>query len=200
MKIAATAAVLFAAIAAASAQTPATGPAPALVDPSTQVKGEPFTQKLNIGEKTPLSPAMQSVLALVVLYYAISTAEYVIAAKKEWTSVEETAGEKWLTNLINSTKSTLKTIPMICILIVFARLRAKVDLEGTNPPDYARKAFFSTVGFIYILAFSKTVFSCNVGWATMLRQIIEALCRLGLYTSIIVIFYSIFNLSKTPTE
>merc|ERR1711968_55731 len=101
--------------------------------------------------------------------------------------------EIMMRQMAESVKSTMLLIPMLTILIVFARLRAKVDLEGTNPPDYARKAFFSTVGFIYVLAFSKTVFSCNVGWATMLRQIIEALCRLGLYTSIIVIFYSIFN-------
>ena len=49
-------------------------------------------------------------------------------------------------------------VPMLAILIVFARLRAKVDLEGTNPPDYARKAFYGATALIYIMAFQKIVF------------------------------------------
>lgn len=197
-------------------------------DPSTQVKGQPVRQKLNIGEKPDLSPAMKVVLSLVVLYYAISTLEYVIAAKKEWKgmlsaksdeqSSSSNAGapitaegkseaakkvdemEKWLGEVITNAGKAMNAIPMVAILIVFARLRAKVDLEGTNPPDYARKAFYGVAVFLYAIALVNTVFSCAGSTVKMFRQIIEALSRLGLYTCIVVIFYSIFNLAKTPAE
>jgi hypothetical protein len=39
-------------------------PAPAMVDPTTQVAGKPIKYQLDVGESTPLSPAMQAVLCL----------------------------------------------------------------------------------------------------------------------------------------
>ena len=51
-------------------------------------------------------------------------------------------------------------IPMLAILIVFAHLRVKVDLEGTNPPDCPHKAFYGAVSVIYIQVFIETMFMC----------------------------------------
>ena len=58
--------------------------------------------------------------------------------------------QKQLDNIrdfLQTTELVTKQIPMLAILIVFARLRAKVDLEGTDPPQYAQNAFI-TIGIL----------------------------------------------------
>lgn len=204
----------------------APGPAAPTVDPATQTAGLPVKQKLNIGEKTPLSPAMQAVLCLVVLYYSAMLITFVVGLKKELASIpfaNETDEEKKLREaqdtpnemqkqlnrlqlIVDDAKGTIDLIPMVSILIVFARMRAKVDLEGTNPPDYARKAFFGIVGVMYTQAFFGLIFNIlqNVmGDSTMLTKFkaaMKLLLTFGLYTCIVVIFHSIFTLTKTASE
>ena len=191
--------------------------------------GLPVKQKLNIGEKTSLSPAMQATLCLVALYYGVILIQFIIGIKGELAMItkneEKTDGAKPVTNdgekkeddamqkqmdninkILDDTKETTALIPMIAILIVFARLRAKVDLEGTNPPDYARKAFFGIVGVMYTQAFFGLIFNIlqNVmGDSTMLtkfKSAMKLLLTFGLYTCIVVIFHSIFTLTKTASE
>ena len=138
---------------------------------------------LDVGESTPLSPAMQAVLCLVAIYYACYMLTFIAGLRKslaaqaklamgssdsestddtektkdgEAVAAEQSMAEKteaFMTQIADESQATMDMVPMLAILIVFARLRAKVDLEGTNPPDYARKAFYGATAIIYIMAF-----------------------------------------------
>jgi hypothetical protein len=207
------------------------------VDPKTQLAGQPVRQKLNIGESTPLSPAMQSCLALVAVYYAMYLIGWLAGLRADLAAVikgqalpssgggggpsrrildddddDERAGkasnlelmEIMMRQMADQARSTMLLIPMLTILIVFARLRAKVDLEGTNPPEYARKAFYGATAIIYVQAFQSFCFSmfknCAPGGAyglTICQNLLGFLCTVGVYACIIVIFLSILNLTKT---
>jgi len=207
----------------------ASGPAGPTVDPSTQTMGLPVKQKLNIGEKTSLSPAMQATLCLVALYYGVILIQFIIGIKGELAMItkneEKTDGAKPVTNdgekkeddamqkqmdninkILDDTKETTALIPMIAILIVFARLRAKVDLEGTNPTATCRSAFFGTVGVIYTQAFFGFIFGCIQSamgaskMLTMFKAAMKFALLLGLYICIGIIFSSIMTMTKTASE
>ena len=63
--------------------------------------------------------------------------------------------QKQLDNIrdfLQSTDLVTKQIPMLSVLIVFARLRAKVDLEGTDPMPYAQNAFLAIGSLVAIQA------------------------------------------------
>jgi len=207
----------------------ASGPAGPTVDPSTQTMGLPVKQKLNIGEKTSLSPAMQATLCLVALYYGVILIQFIIGIKGELAMItkneEKTDGAKPVTNdgekkeddamqkqmdninkILDDTKETTALIPMIAILIVFARLRAKVDLEGTNPTATCRSAFFGTVGVIYTQAFFGFIFGCIQSamgaskMLTMFKAAMKFALLAGLYICIGIIFSSIMTMTKTASE
>jgi hypothetical protein len=207
----------------------ASGPAGPTVDPSTQTMGLPVKQKLNIGEKTSLSPAMQATLCLVALYYGVILIQFIIGIKGELAMItkneEKTDGTKPVTKageakaddemqkqmdninkILDDTKETTALIPMIAILIVFARLRAKVDLEGTNPTATCRSAFFGTVGIIYTQAFFGFIFGCIQSamgaskMLTMFKAFMKFALLCGLYVCIGIIFSSIMTMTKTASE
>ena len=191
--------------------------------------GLPVKQKLNIGEKTSLSPAMQATLCLVALYYGVILIQFIIGIKGELAMItkneEKTDGAKPVTNdgekkeddamqkqmdninkILDDTKETTALIPMIAILIVFARLRAKVDLEGTNPTATCRSAFFGTVGVIYTQAFFGFIFGCIQSamgaskMLTMFKAAMKFALLAGLYICIGIIFSSIMTMTKTASE
>ena len=121
---------------------------------------------------------------------------------------KDTAAEavKAMNNIIKEAEDVTINIPMIAILIVFARLRAKVDLEGTNPTAVCRQAFFGVVGVIYTQAFFMFIYGClksNMGESTALvyfNAIMKFLLQAALYTCIGVIFSSIMTMTKTASE
>ena len=198
--------------------------------------GLPFKQKLNIGEKTPLSPAMQSVLCLVALYYAVILITFILDMKKELANITSdepkteatppvtatssstvalvekdpvgtaAKAEKQLRQILADADATCKLIPMVAILIVFARLRAKVDLEGTNPSDTCRKSFFAIVGIMYTQAFFAAIFGCiqscmgENGMLTKFKNLMKFLLTLSLYICIVIIFQAIISQVKTAAE
>lgn len=211
----------------------ASGPAGPTVDPSTQTMGLPVKQKLNIGEKTSLSPAMQATLCLVALYYGVILVIFIIDMKKELTEMfnldkkdedkeegkpvsealnpkpEVNEMEKQMANIrriCEDAKKVTANIPMVAILIVFARLRAKVDLEGTNPTATCRSAFFAVVGVIYTQAFFGTIFGCIQSFAgestfiIIVKNVVNFLLLAGLYVCIGIIFSSIMTMTKTASE
>ena len=130
---------------------------------------------------------MKACLSLVALYYAMFLLAFfaglrkslAAAAKGQALTNEAEAGdntsettegaaekqsmaqktEAFMTKVADESRETMIIVPMLTVLIVFARLRAKVDLEGTNPPDYARKAFFGATAIIYVQAFQSFVIS-----------------------------------------
>ena len=46
----------------------------------------------------------------------------------------------------------MEGIPMLAILITFARLRARVDLEGTTPQEWVQIVFLVAVAILYMQA------------------------------------------------
>merc|ERR1712072_1169161 len=106
--------------------------------------------------------------------------------------------ETMMRQMADQAKSTMLLIPMLSILIVFARLRAKVDLEGTNPPEYARNAFYGATAMIYVQAlqsfFISMIKSCAPSSAyglTICQNILGFLCTVIIYACIVTIFFSI---------
>jgi hypothetical protein len=176
--------------------------------------GLPVKQKLNIGEKTSLSPAMQATLCLVALYYGVILVIFIIDMKKELTEMfnldkKVNEMEKQMANIrriCEDAKKVTANIPMVAILIVFARLRAKVDLEGTNPTATCRSAFFAVVGVIYTQAFFGTIFGCIQSFAgestfiIIVKNVVNFLLLAGLYVCIGIIFSSIMTMTKTASE
>ena len=125
-------------------------------------KGQPVLQRIAVGEAPKLSAAMQSVLIMVVVFFIVEVGSYAFKVQGEITKLTNlatgrgTEGEdkgmldgvvkvpaaiqKQLDNIrdfLQTTELVTKQIPMLAILIVFARLRAKVDLEGNAPASHA---------------------------------------------------------------
>ena len=207
---------------------------PPTVDPKSQTAGLPMTQRLNIGESTPLSPAMKCCLALVAVYYSMYLIGWLAGLRADLAAVvkgqaatggggprrllEDDDGqahkispveqmESMMRQMADQAKNTMMLIPMLAILIVFARLRAKVDLEGTNPPEYARNAFYGATAIIYVQALQSFCFSmiknCAPGSAyglTICQNLLGFVCTVVIYACIITIFFSILSLTKTAPE
>ena len=173
---------------------------------------------------------MQAVLCLVALYYSIQLVAFIITIKKQLREVQNTgeteetkklreaedaknpdpiqAQLNKLQKIVDDAKATCDLIPMVSILIVFARLRAKVDLEGTNPPEHVRKCFFGIVGIMYTQAFFVMIFSIigsmvgpeMIKGLTQFKALLQFLLMLALYTCIVVIFMGICTQVKTASE
>ena len=132
----------------------------------------------------------------------------VTAGKKKEKDPVGTAAkaEKQLRQILADADATCKLIPMVAILIVFARLRAKVDLEGTNPSDTCRKSFFAIVGIMYTQAFFAAIFGCiqsfmgENGMLTKFKNLMKFLLTLSLYICIVIIFQAIISQVKTAAE
>ena len=100
----------------------------------------------------------------------------------------------------------MEGIPMLAILITFARLRARVDLEGTTPQEWAQIVFIVAVVILYLQAV--VAVCCSPGKdqkdqkkakglqkAVGLIKIILTVC---LMLCVVGIFVSIYTLTKKP--
>ena len=170
---------------------------------------------------------MQACLSLVAVYYAMYLVGWLAGFRSDLAAVmkgEKTEmdqgevskdgasdpiakAEEMMRQMNKSAEKTMLLIPMLTILIVFARLRAKVDLEGTNPPDYARKAFFGATAIIYVQAFQSFVISIlkncmpdSAKGLVIFQNVLTFFCTIGIYGCIVAIFYSICTLTKTASE
>ena len=88
------------------------------------IKGTPTLQHINIGERTPLSPAMFTVLVMVLLYYSLSVLVlYYNSKEKEITE----AGRLRRGQAITSQGIIL----MLAFLVMLVRIRLRVDYEAS---------------------------------------------------------------------
>ena len=103
-------------------------------------------------------------------------------------------------------RGVMEGIPMLAILITFARLRARVDLEGTTPQEWAQIVFIVAVVILYLQAV--VAVCCSPGKdqkdqkkakglqkAVGLIKIILTVC---LMLCVVGIFVSIYTLTKKP--
>ena len=196
--------VLFAATFAANAQ-----------------KGSPVLQNLNVGDQPPLSSAMKSVLIMVVVFFIVEVGSYSFKVQGEITKMKnaimkseegENKGmldgvvkmpaeiQKQLDDIrdfLQTTELVTKQIPMLAILIVFARLRAKVDLEGTDPAQYAQNAFITIGVLIAIQAGALFLDTCDNATLKMFNIVVQGLCKLSIMVCVVIVIESIFSLKKT---
>ena len=183
-------------------------------------KGQPVLQKLDVGNSPPLSAAMKSVLIMVVVFFIVEVGSYAFKVQGEITkmknAVMKSDGEdkgmldgvvkmpaeiqKQLDNIrdfLQTTDMVTKQIPMLSILIVFARLRAKVDLEGTDPAAYAQNAFITIGVLIAIQAGSLFLDTCDNATLKVVNIVVQGLCKLSIMVCVVIIIESIFSLKKT---
>ena len=183
-------------------------------------KGKPVLQNLDVGGSPPLSAAMRSVLIMVVVFFIVEVGSYAFKVQGEITkmknAVMKSDGEdkgmldgvvkmpaeiqKQLDNIrdfLQTTDMVTKQIPMLSILIVFARLRAKVDLEGTDPAAYAQNAFITIGVLVAIQAGSLFLDTCDNATLKMFNIVVQGLCKLSIMVCVVIIIESIFSLKKT---
>ena len=183
-------------------------------------KGQPVLQNLDVGGSPPLSAAMRSVLIMVVVFFIVEVGSYAFKVQGEITkmknAVMKSDGEdkgmldgvvkmpaeiqKQLDNIrdfLQTTDMVTKQIPMLSILIVFARLRAKVDLEGTDPAAYAQNAFITIGVLVAIQAGALFLDTCDNATLKMFNIVVQGLCKLSIMVCVVIIIESIFSLKKT---
>merc|ERR1711871_1910959 len=98
---------------------------------------------------------------------------------------------------MGTTELVTKQIPMLSILIVFARLRAKVDLEGTDPAQYAQNAFITIGVLIAVQAAALFFDTCDNATLKMFNIVVQGLCKLSIMVCVVIVIESIFSLKKT---
>ena len=176
-------------------------------DPAAHVEGMPLNANLNVGESTLLSDAMASVLALAVLYYCMSLARAIVACNRsrglprgavvpDPQSVEEQTRARFEAMAVRSEQTT-RLIPMLAILILFTRLRARVDLEGSEPPEYTRNCFYAATAIVYARCLWQEVFYCR--WhrrVEIVNNIVDFTMTIVLYVVIGALIYSVCTMSK----
>ncbi|ERR550514_542184 len=203
------------------AAAPAPAPAGGEAKPAGggDVVGQPVYYKLPLGAVPKLSIAMQCVLSLVALFFFTGCASFLI--EDVWVKIKEKLSAKnkaedndlsqkltaretvqaadsdaWIASMksyITSIEKVTKQIPMVAVLIVFARLRSKVDLEGTDPSHKCKMAFVFVTGAIYL----ETLLACldcgSSSLATTIMKSLQFLVKLALYSGVVIIIYCIMN-------
>eukprot|EP00943_MAST-04B_sp_MAST-4B-sp1_P004595 g4595.t1 len=169
-----------------------------------------------------ISPAMRAVLLLTTLYYIIVFAKAMVEIQiyrtegKKSKSINEVGendgllegndmGSK-LAGYERNLRGVMEGIPMLAILITFARLRARVDLEGTAPQDWAQVIFLVAVCILYLQAVVAVCCSPgkeqkNMKKARGLQKavgLIKIFLTVCLMICVVGIFVSIYTLKKKP--
>ena len=183
-------------------------------------KGQPVLQNLDVGKSPPLSAAMRSVLIMVVVFFIVEVGSYAFKVQGEITkmknAVMKSDGEdkgmldgvvkmpaeiqKQLDNIrdfLQTTDMVTKQIPMLSILIVFARLRAKVDLEGTDPMPYAQNAFLAIGSLVAIQAGALFFDTCENSTLKVVNIVVQGLCKLSIMVCVVIVIESIFSTKKS---
>jgi hypothetical protein len=204
-----------------------TKPPTASTDP-INLKKNAVLYHLDFYKSPPISPAMQSVMALTMLYYLITFGKALVqiqqyrydqeddGAKKtdveraplNGSSLRSEKTQKLLKKaqyVIENMKDVMEEIPMLAILIVFARLRARVDMEGSVPQSWTQILFYVSVGILYMQAFVITC--CQPGdddkaeQSSGLKKCVKLLKLVltgSLMCCVVGIMVSIFTLKKYP--
>ena len=85
---------------------------------------------------------------------------------------------------------------MLSVLIVFARLRAKVDLEGTDPMPYAQNAFLAIGSLVAIQAGALFFDTCENSRLKVVNIVVQGLCKLSIMVCVVIVIESIFFSTK----
>ena len=190
-------------------------------DVANKKMGSLILQRLNVGERTPLSAAMSSVLVLVVLYYTLSliilyiqtTAVVVIRPLDPKPLIDEekhmlpkpntkqTTPPQQLSpalSRINQVQESQRLVLMLAFLILLVRLRLKVDLESSEPPPYITNIYLLVIISCYTHAFYNDLFFCNDSqYIVTAKCILKFIVTFALNLCVVLLFYVLINQGKT---
>ena len=191
-------------------------------DVANKKMGSLILQRLNVGERTPLSAAMSSVLVLVVLYYTLSliilyiqtTAVVVIRPLDPKPPIDEekkhmipkpntkqTTSPQQLSpalSRINQAHESQRLVLMLAFLILLVRLRLKVDLESSEPPPYITNIYLLVIISCYTHAFYNDLFFCNDSqYIVTAKCILKFIVTFALNLCVVLLFYVLINQGKT---
>ena len=190
-------------------------------DVANKKMGSLILQRLNVGERTPLSAAMSSVLVLVVLYYTLSliilyiqtTAVVVIRPLDPKPLIDEekhmlpkpntkqTTPPQQLSpalSRINQAQESQRLVLMLAFLILLVRLRLKVDLESSEPPPYITNIYLLVIISCYTHAFYRILFFCNDSqYIVTAKCILKFIVTFALNLCVVLLFYVLINQGKT---
>ena len=85
-------------------------------------------------------------------------------------------------------------------MIVFARLRAKVDLEGTDPAQYAQNAFITIGVLIAIQAGALFLDTCENATLKVFNIVVQGVVQVVDHGVRVIVIESIFLLKKTAPK
>lgn len=193
--------------------------APLVLTVEGQMK-TPVVQEWSNGEKPQLSAAMNATLTMVIVFFIVEVGNYVFTVKGEYERVKgavlgqtDTDGPdanrslggtmedefekrmKQIQAMINLAEGVTTQIPMICLLILFARLRAKVDLEGTEPQPFVKNTFMTVSLLVALQACALALSGCGEKCSTI-NIVVQGVCKLGVFVCICIIIGSIVHLTK----
>lgn len=180
----------------------------------------PVVQEWSNGEKPPLSAAMNATLTMVIIFFVVEVGNYVFTVKGEYERVkgvvlgqrdtdgpdaDRSVGDtmedefekrmKQIQAMINLAEGVTTQIPMICLLVLFARLRAKVDLEGTEPQPFVKNTFMTVSLLVVLQACALALSGCGEKCSTI-NIVVQGVCKLGVFVCICIIIGSIVHLTK----
>ena len=90
-------------------------------------------------------------------------------------------------------------IPMLCVLILFCRLRARIDLEGSQLQPFAKQAFVIAAVLIYLQVLLASVVSTHTQ-VLICKQIGTSILKCIVLVNICTIIVSIITLKKGATD
>ena len=100
--------------------------------------------------------------------------------------------------LCKNAENAMQLIPMLCMLILFARLHSKVDLEGSSPPAYAQSTFYAVVVLVYTIALFQDIFFCGGPSVRALKRALSFVLIVSLLVCTCIIFFSVVTGVKAP--
>ena len=146
--------------------------------------GKTLLQKINVGEASPLSPAMMAVLLLSILYYVLSLLRLYLNKPDSMRS--------------RHAKTSQALILMLAFLVLIVRIRLRVDLEGSEPPMYITTTYSWIVVLSYVQSFAGDLLFCTDSkFFRTLNSFVRILSTLCLYICVIVLFFILINQGKS---
>ena len=161
--------------------------------------------KIPIGRAPKISTAMAVTFSMIILYFTVIVFDLLlenpickaivdrIKSKEDNKTIEKT-------RLMNrGMMAQCEQIPMLCILILFCRLRARVDLEGSQPQPYAQQAFIIAAVLIYLQVMMASVVSTHTQ-VLLCKQVATSLLKCIVLVNISTIIVSIITLKKGASD
>lgn len=182
-------------------------------------KGLPVKQKIDEGRSPQLSEAMKAVLLMTLVFFITEVAAFFIKVYGEVKKIRYDFDKgqrtprsldavrmfhRYMGNVRDylwSSDLVTRQIPVLCVLILFARFRTIVSLESTEPQEYAQGAFMAIAILVCIQGAALFLDTCENSTLKVINFGIQGVCKLSIMICVIVVIESIFSTKKLlPTS